>query len=39
MCELKNKTNTLPDHTRVKVQQIIKTLANKGKSNVIAIVF
>ena len=36
---LKSKTNTLPDHTRIKVQQIVKTLANKGKSNVIAIVF
>lgn len=36
---LKVKTNTLPEHTRGKVQQIVKTLANKGKTNVIAIVF
>lgn len=36
---LKVKTNTLPDHTKGKVQQIIKTLSNKGKTNVIAIVF
>ena len=36
---LKSKTNMLPEHTRGNVQQIVKTLANKGKSNVIAIVF
>lgn len=36
---LRVKLNTLPETTRGKVQQIIKTLANKGKTNVIAIVF
>lgn len=36
---LNGKLNTLPDSTRLKVQQLIKTLANKGKTNLIAIVF
>lgn len=36
---LRVKLNTLPDVTRTKVQNIIKTLANKGKTNIIALVF
>ena len=33
------KLTTLPDNTRVKLQNLMKTLANKGKTNLIAIVF
>ena len=33
------KLNALPDSTRLKVQQLVKTLANKSKQNLIAIVF
>ena len=36
---LVTKLNALPDSTRVKVQQLVKTLANKSKQNLIAIVF
>ena len=33
------KLTTLPDSTRLKLQNLMKTLANKGKTNLIAIVF
>lgn len=33
------KLTTLPDNTRVKLQNLMKTIANKGKTNLIAIVF
>ena len=33
------KLNALPETTRLKVQQLVKTLANKSKQNLIAIVF
>ena len=33
------KLTTLPDNTRIKLQNLMKTLANKGKTNLIAIVF
>ena len=33
------KLTTLPDTTRVKLQNLMKTLTNKGKTNLIAIVF
>lgn len=33
------KLNALPESTRLKVQQLVKTLANKSKQNLIAIVF
>ena len=33
------KLTTLPDTTRIKLQNLMKTLANKGKTNLIAIVF
>lgn len=33
------KLNALPEATRLKVQQLVKTLANKSKQNLIAIVF
>ena len=33
------KLNALPETTRNKVQQLVKTLANKSKQNLIAIVF
>lgn len=36
---INSKLNTLPDNTRVKLQNLMKTLANKGKTNLIAIVF
>ncbi len=36
---LVTKLNALPDATRLKVQQLVKTLANKSKQNLIAIVF
>lgn len=36
---LVTKLNALPDSTRLKVQQLVKTLANKSKQNLIAIVF
>ena len=36
---LVTKLNALPESTRLKVQQLVKTLANKSKQNLIAIVF
>ena len=33
------KLSTLPDNTRIKLQNLMKTLTNKGKTNLIAIVF
>ena len=33
------KLTLLPDNTRIKLQNLMKTLANKGKTNLIAIVF
>ena len=36
---INSKLNTLPDNTRVKLQNLMKTIANKGKTNLIAIVF
>jgi len=36
---LVTKLNALPETTRLKVQQLVKTLANKSKQNLIAIVF
>ena len=36
---LVTKLNALPESTRMKVQQLVKTLANKSKQNLIAIVF
>lgn len=36
---INSKLNTLPDNTRMKLQNLMKTLANKGKTNLIAIVF
>jgi stage IV sporulation protein A len=36
---INSKLSTLPDNTRIKLQNLMKTLANKGKTNLIAIVF
>lgn len=33
------KLTTLPENTKVKLQNLMKTLANKGKNNLIAVVF
>ena len=36
---INSKLTGLPDNTRVKLQNLMKTIANKGKTNLIAIVF
>ena len=36
---ISGKLTTLPENTKVKLQNLMKTLANKGKSNLIAVVF
>lgn len=36
---ISSKLTTLPETTKVKLQNLMKTLANKGKSNLIAVVF
>ena len=36
---ISGKLTTLPETTKVKLQNLMKTLANKGKSNLIAVVF
>ena len=36
---ISSKLTTLPENTKVKLQNLLKTLANKGKSNLIAVVF
>ena len=36
---ISSKLTTLPENTKVKLQNLMKTLANKGKSNLIAVVF
>ena len=36
---ISSKLTTLPESTKVKLQNLMKTLANKGKSNLIAVVF
>ena len=33
------KLTTLPENTKIKLQNLMKTLANKGKNNLIAVVF
>lgn len=36
---ISSKLTTLPENTKVKLQNLMKTLANKGKNNLIAVVF
>jgi len=36
---INSKLTGLPDNTRVKLQNLMKTISNKGKTNLIAIVF
>ena len=33
------KLNSLPDPVKLKMQQLLKTISNKGKGNLIAFVF
>jgi stage IV sporulation protein A len=36
---ISSKLTTLPENTKIKLQNLMKTLANKGKNNLIAVVF
>ena len=36
---ISGKLTMLPENTKVKLQNLMKTLANKGKNNLIAVVF
>ena len=36
---ISSKLTSLPENTKVKLQNLMKTISNKGKNNLIAVVF